>query len=283
MGDFMDKYLDLFYQHTNIKPLSISYIPLGITNNNYLVKCEKKDYVLRIPKDDMIGIDRVNENNVIELLKPLKIDVPTIYFDKKTGIKITEKIKIRKTAINYLNDEYLKKFLNQLKKIHEQKTIEKIADFDCFNLLKKYKEQLNEETLIFPKEEEIIEKTKKIYQTYPKVLCHNDLLFNNILYTQKKVFIIDYEYSGKNIVLFDLMSFVKENNIEDLAIQSKILKFYYGKVDYKIFNDFTTMGLFLDILWSYWAYMMYVKYKDKQYLDIAIYKRNRYLKSINHN
>lgn len=43
-----------------------------------------------------------------------------------------------------------------------------------------------------------------------QVLCHNDLLLNNLLYDSKVVHIIDYEYTAVNYQLFDIANHFNE-------------------------------------------------------------------------
>jgi ethanolamine kinase len=43
-----------------------------------------------------------------------------------------------------------------------------------------------------------------------QVLCHNDLLLNNLLHDSKEVHVIDYEYTAVNYQLFDLANHFNE-------------------------------------------------------------------------
>lgn len=43
-----------------------------------------------------------------------------------------------------------------------------------------------------------------------QVLCHNDLLINNLLYDSERVRIIDYEYTATNYQLFDIANHFNE-------------------------------------------------------------------------
>ena len=272
--------LDLFFKTTQIKPEQISPYPFGVSNDNYLVKTSQGEYFLRVPKTDNNGIDRKNEKQVIVNIKDLKIDAETIYFNDKNGIKITKKIKCKKVFSDYCDTNFLKSFSLQLKKLH-QASIDKIKPFEVFKLLNFYKEEINDKSLTFFDEDYLLLKVRKLYEKYPLVLCHNDLLFANILTDNKKVYLIDYEYAGLNIELFDVMSFIKENNIDNLNQQIKIFKIYFEKLSIDLISDLNTMGLFLDLFWSYWAYMMYKKTNQQVFLDIFTLKYRRYHQLIN--
>ena len=59
-----------------------------------------------------------------------------------------------------------------------------------------------------------LEEAKKIMsrQTTPLVVCHNDILLNNILYEAEKdaIHIIDYEYLGANPAAYDIANHFAE-------------------------------------------------------------------------
>lgn len=272
----MNKVLSCFDNLTSMKAISYHKIKEGITNDNYKIETDTHEYyVLRIPKKYQIGLNREEEQKIIDLLRNYHIDVPLLYFDSLTGIKITKFIPNRKIHA-FPNQDQLKQFLFELKKLHSisYEEIQKIADFDPFIMLETYKSVVGEE--LFIKEKKIIKDTLSLYHKYPKVLCHNDLLFANILFCKKKAYLIDYEYAGKNIALFDLASFVGENNIEDLKNQTIFLQSYFDEITVELLKDFGIMLLFQDILWGYWAKMMYIQYQNLIYEDIFQQKSERY-------
>lgn len=264
----MKKILPLFYNLTGIKGIKSKKIKDGITNINYKVSTLTQDYVIRIPRENLIGINRINEKKVIELVKPLNINVDIVYYDENTGILISKFIKSSKR-----NKISFEKISSCIKKLHsiECNDIEK---FDPFELISKYKTIVKD--INFDNENKLILKVKEIYQNYPLVLCHNDLLYANFINCKKTNYLIDYEYAGKNIAIFDIVSFLNENDIEDIDKQLEFIKSYYEKVDNKLLNDINTMFVFLDLLWAYWAYMMYKLYNDNVFLTIALNKHKRY-------
>lgn len=74
---------------TPFKALQITKIG-GMTNTNYLVKSGTNHYVLRIPPKNLQAIiNRVKEKH-IEKSAYGGISAKCLYFDSKTGIKITE-------------------------------------------------------------------------------------------------------------------------------------------------------------------------------------------------
>ena len=76
-------------QITHQQVLKMTKIRHGITNDNYKVMTNEGIYVLRIPKKEQIALDRENEENILKRIAKEDLDVITLYFNVKTGIKIT--------------------------------------------------------------------------------------------------------------------------------------------------------------------------------------------------
>lgn len=246
-----------------------TYIEQGLSNDNYLLTLKNnKKVVYRIPKKHQLNFDYHHEYNVINLIKPLNLDVPLINFDVNTGEKITEYIENYRYFKNTSKKD-LKDIATSLKKLHSLKTN---ANFNMFNKLIEYK---GKQQTIFPFEEQIINHLKTIQKNDPLVLCHNDLVKGNLLFTNR-LYLIDYEYASNNYLEFDLASLLSENNIESLKNIEYFLKCYYQK-DYDLnkFKKVIYYYIFEDILWSYWALHFYNLYHQNIYLKIFKMKKKR--------
>lgn len=262
----MIKVLPLFEKLTNIKGIKSYKLKDGITNINYKIKTLQGDYVIRIPRRGMVGINHFNQAKVLEKVKDLNVEV--IYYDSQTGILISKYVKHKKRK-----EVPFKEVIDNLKTLHSI-DITSIDAFDPFLLLKEYKKVVNE--TMFEKEEIIVNQAKKLYSKYPLVFSHNDLLYSNFIKSDDKNYLIDYEYAGKNIALFDIVSFLFENNIEEEEKQKQFIKQYFNNIDEELLLDIKTMHVFQDMLWGYWAFMMYYLYKDETFLQIGKLKQRRY-------
>jgi aminoglycoside phosphotransferase (APT) family kinase protein len=108
----------------------------------------------------------------------------------------------------------------------------------------------------------------------PLVFAHNDLVRGNILFKDDRVFIIDYEYAGLNHPLFDLASFITENNLTDPTLITAFLTAYYQEKNIP-WRDFDVFCRFLDYLWYYWAQGMFVTTGQSIFKTIARLKWSR--------
>ncbi|WP_411170111.1 phosphotransferase [Clostridium sp. MB05] len=199
----------------------------GLNNSNYLLKSNNKKYVLRIP-----GKDNKNnfyyENSILNLVQPLNICPDIIYHSKDNGILISKFIESSQISIDIYNS---KNFLNTLtftlKKLHNLEYNNNFNPFEVIenniNFLINDKFDFNHNINQILKKLKYLEKklTKEI--TYG--LCHNDLNISNILYSNEKVYFIDFEFSGMGDIFFDLATLSWFLN-EDMKV--KLLKNYFG-------------------------------------------------------
>ena len=258
----------LFYKLTNIKAIKCYKIKSGITNNNYKIITENEKYVIRIPRKDMIGLNRENEEKVINKVLMADLNVDVVYFNINSGIMISRFIQTKKRK-----QVPFGVIIEHLKKLHSLST-NNIIEFNPFKLIDMYADEISEKS--FNNKEIVIQKAKEVYKRYQVVLCHNDVLYANCINSNNKEYLIDYEYAGKNIDLFDIASFLSENNIDDINKQQRFIKMYYGEINDQLIDDINVMFLLLDMLWAYWGYYMYEKYQEQVFLDIATSKHNRY-------
>lgn len=267
----MKDLIALFHNVTSNKVNSIKYFLGGISNNNYLIN---DAFMIRIPKSfRQPFLDATNEIAIEGKLNGLPFTVQTLYLDED-GIKISAYQKnARPINIKKLNKNEIILIADTLKEFHQLK-IKAPRDFDPFIRLRGYQGQ--QEVPEGIDQEAIIENAKKWYEKQELFLCHNDLVFGNILFDGKQVFLIDYEYVGNNLPVFDLISFISENNITDSELISIFLNRYYDNNIpdnfKKMAEDFTKL---LDLLWYYWASLMYKKTGDEVFVAIFEQKLHR--------
>ena len=268
----------IFEKMTQKDVRSIVPLEAGITNENYLIN---NAFVLRYPPKDVDPtIDRKLEKLVYSKIEPLGISEKVFAFDEKTGIKITKFVHSSRFYNVKPTNEQLIYVSKALKKLHSS-SINVEKTYDLYKKLAFYKKFASEQETLDPKFEKLVIKEAKIIEeNEPLVLCHNDLVAGNLLFKYNGLTIIDWEYSSMNYEIFDLASFVSENNLSDEAT-TFFLKKYYG---YKFTNlkkkRVENYSRLLDILFYYWAIYYYKRRDNRIYFDIAVDKLNRIKNSI---
>ena len=219
-----------FFQNKEIqefKPLAQQ----GYSNRIYLIKTSNKKYLVR---KFQISLDRKTEFTVQQKAFSKNIAGKPIFLDIKNGLMLTEFIEgkhcIKLTQYN------IKKLALLLKKLHKIKVRQKQNSFkDNFSF--KYKKVKKAFT--------ILDKEPKEY-----ALGHNDLHAKNIIFTQKSIKLIDWEYARYSDIYFDLVSIIIEYRLNKK--ESKIFLqnyFYRKKINYKKIKAFT---IIYKELWSLW-------------------------------
>jgi len=201
----------------------------GYCNINYKIITVKKEYLLRVFKDDTtVNISRDFEFCIQKKVAKKGIAPKPFFLNLNRSFMITEFI--NGTHKYQLNNKELIKFIKTIKKFHTFK-IEK-KEYDFKKDFKAYRDRLKDRSskkLI----KESLRELKKIEQ-YPKklVLTHHDLNPKNIIFTKNNIKIIDWEYAGVNDLFFDLASVCYEFNLSKEQ-QQLLLNTYFKKITKK--------------------------------------------------
>jgi len=253
-----------YFQITGIRPKAIEPLYGGLNSINYLVDGK---HVLRIK---LPGIDTryspKNEYVAERLAAPTGLLPKLLHFDQTSGIKLTEFIPDTKFLSKPPNKSEVTQVAQALKSLH-QVNFSGLAAFNPLDRYHVYK-QAAKLASSFPNEENILNHIKDLLTREPLVFCHNDLVRGNILFKDKRVYVIDYEYAGINHPLFDLASFITENNIEDQQLIDAFLEAYFEQKNIPR-RDFAIFCRFLDYLWYYWAQGMFLATGQSIYKTIA--------------
>ena len=254
------------------KPYTLTPTNLGISNESYRLQTQNHTYIVRTPRSSHACLDlRFHEEaRVLALVKDL--DVPLVDFDTQNGIKITTYIPDTCTYAQARSQNNAWQVGRTLKALHQKPAVS--FAFDPFQKLERYRSRIAHPLVHFEQADAVIARVQKLYR--PDTLCHNDVVDGNLLFTSRRLYLIDYEYASMNDYRFDLASFLSENQIED---EKERLLFFEG---YGLANDLQAQQevrlfeCFEDILWGYWANMLYDSTHDSVYQTIALEKQAHY-------
>ncbi|WP_069632773.1 choline kinase family protein [Campylobacter pinnipediorum] len=275
-----DKINLIFNSKLNIK---LDYINAlgGMTNFNFLAQSGQNKFVVRLPgnsSNNMINreFEKINQTESSKY----GFNVETLFFCEESGVKITrfldnsQTLK-QETVCNYLTLIAVKlkeihdsdmKFKNLFDPSYELKKYLALIDSNSFNIFNNLKKLFD----LFDNLVEKINFINKNNKNYKLVPTHGDLVPENILYCEKdkRIYIIDWEYSGLNDICWDIASLFLEGNLskkqENIFLDAyKIKDNEYEKI--KIFKSIQ------DILWCTWTL---VKLSNK---NITPHKRKEYI------
>lgn len=234
----------------------------GMTNSNYRCITKNKEYIVRIPgKCTEIMISRFNEKYNSKLGYLLDLNVDTIYFNDVTGIKITEYISNAETLTpqSAKLEENIKRTTSLLRKLHSSNA-ELQSTFDVFSELQKYEELVrNANGSFYPGYLEI----RNHFFNFKDILneigmnivsCHNDLVAENFIKNQQRMYLIDWEYAGMNDPMWDLAAHLLECAFEPDE-EVLLLKHYFEnkEINQKNLQKILIFKILQDFLWSVWT------------------------------
>ncbi|MGL4731438.1 MAG: choline kinase [Clostridium sp.] len=232
----------------------------GLTNNNYKVKINSDIFVLRIPtKASKKMVERNFEEFNNKIAYKLGVDKSYFLFNKD-DIKLSKYISEGKIlSVDTAKEKNnIKELCNQLKILHNSKKKFKNT-FNYFKMIKLYEDILHKSGYTLDYEYfNLKEDVKNIYRkiedigiTY--VPCHNDLVPENCIKQNKKIYFLDWEYSSMNDSLWDLASFSLESELKK-EHDLDLLNNYFDSEIYKEYNfKFDAYKILQDFLWGLWS------------------------------
>lgn len=258
--DFLD---NLFFD----PDIKITDMQKGLTNQNFLLEMNKETFVLRVPRADSEQIvDRRHETQALKAIANTSIDVETIYYDEISGYKVTRYLPDAMTYGECTFADKIERVARLMKKFHQLHRVVD-EDFDPVQRLYSYKAKVTESLFDLDAYDDIIHAVEELI--YEKILCHNDWVDGNILFTADQTYLIDYEYAANNDPLFDVMSFLSENQITDPTLRQRFYAVYFDDFTEEISQRLQLWEAFHNLLWCNWAMMMWESRGQQVYRDIA--------------
>lgn len=236
----------------------------GLTNHTYLVSINNEQQVLRIPgKNTETLIDRGFEHFVLDQIKPIQITPQSQFFEG--GIKLMPYLKDHVVLPKNEVSSYLPQLCTVLRKLHALKIPEQsgITQFSVVNEIYKY-EVIAKMSILTQEEKETVFRFADSLDKDPKVLCHRDLLLENILVHQKDLQLIDFEYANYTSKYWDIASFITESRME--LEDQKTFAEVYGDLDFQRVMQATIV---VEYIWSLWGFAMgYINYGRKRIIEL---------------
>jgi thiamine kinase-like enzyme/choline kinase/predicted transcriptional regulator len=271
--------LDLAYEDIQeIQPFG------GMTNKNFKVTVNGKEYVLRIPgngTEQMINRKEEKVNSTI--VSQLGIDTKIAYFNEENGVKIAELIPNAETLTGKTakRQDYMMLTTAVLRKLHES-GVEMANQFDVFEKITEY-EHLMEEAKGEPYEhyDEVRAQVMALKDVCRGMNitfkpCHNDLVPENLVKSgSDKVYLIDWEYAGMNDPMWDVAAHSLECEFspedEELFLS---LYLQQDEIPLEIQQRVLMNKIFQDFLWTIWTII-----KEAKGDDFGAYGMNRFTRA----
>ena len=251
----------------------IQPIQKGYTNKSFKFTCRGEAYIYRTPGTISADwLDRKSEHLALENAKRIGIDDLYIYEDPNTGWMISKYIDITDDFC-FSNEEHVKKLCSLLRRLYEKPmTCGKARDYlqESKELLRKIQAidaESYEAAKTQLKDIEAIDRMVK-EDGWPIQLVHNDIYEDNILISNDKMYLIDWEYAGDTDIGHDLCKLFVKNNAEGPEID-KWLSFYYERQP-SLQEKKHIVGVAAVAFYYWYLWALYMTKRGKEYSDLML-------------
>lgn len=205
----------------------------GLTNHNFMIETPEGKYVARISSNtsEFLAIDRHSEFTNSRIAAESGVGAKVFDYLHGKGVLVIGYI----DGVTYTAQDVrmnLRRIAESLQKLHSGERFDR--PFNMFDIQRGYLEIVQKKKFRLPDQyfelKPIFENVETALQVLDEgtVPCNNDLLPANFIDDGKKIWLIDYEYSGNNDACFELGNIWSE---ADLSIESleELVTAYYGR------------------------------------------------------
>ncbi|SRR6266446_2492563 len=241
------------------RPIAISPLSGGLTNENYLVESEGKRYVMRLPgqSTELLSIDRENEVYNTKAAASTGIGPRVLEHVPGADVMVLEFIAgPTMTAKTLQSPGMTARMAQSFHRLHAGPRF--LHDFDMFRLIEYYLRIVEEHDVTIPDgyrdwlpQVAEIERAVTV-AALASAPCHNDLLCENFIDDGVALRIVDYELSGNNDPCFDLGNTAQEAGF-DRELRTALCEAYFGRRDRKQLARMNLFALMSDVGWTLWG------------------------------
>ena len=242
------------------KAVSYEPVPGGITNPNYKVNVDGKDYFLKIPGAGTDFIDRDNCHIANEIASNCGAGPGVVYYYSDTGVEIFEWLDgYRQVTFGDVYDEEIfKRIIQAIRGFHAGTEKMPLVE-SVFDQTREMVARAKEGRYLPPWHDRmmyLMDKIEEAFNHYGVDLkpCHNDFWTNNMMVndTTGDLKIIDYEYASMGDPYYDL-GVLSAINFMTEPMDVLLSQYYHGKEDEDGFARMKLNKICADVKWSYWS------------------------------
>ena len=179
------------------EPEVVSELFGGRTNKTFLVSSGDFRAVIRINSPDAVklGIDRQREKCILQLLQPTGL-VPKVLFIHDEFL-VSEFIEGNSLTDKSLKNSHIMESLSEAMAVVQSIQMPDASPRNYLDYCRQYLNQLSEVTVSALVVKQIEEAARAVDgEAWDPVICHHDMVPENIIVNDRGLFIIDWEYAA---------------------------------------------------------------------------------------
>ena len=255
----------------------------GLTNLVFAVDHAGEQYVLRLPGEGTADyINRKNEAQAAREAAKAGVSPDVLHFDAGTGVMVTRLIDGAVT----MSQEKFKTIAGSparaglvFRKLHMSRAKFDFR-FELFAMIDGYLKILSDKHVKLPPgyrdvmREAETARAALAAHPLPLVACHCDPLCENFLDTGKRMWIVDWEYSGMNDPMWDLGDLSVEGGFNRAQEEEMIGAYFGGEPTAAERGRIVIYKAMCDLLWTLWGLIQFANKNPAD--DFKAYSRNRF-------
>lgn len=246
------------------KGKKISYTPVsgGITNPNFKVNVDGKNFFLKIPGAGTDFIDRGCCHAANMIASDSGTGAKVYYYFEDTGVEVFEWLEGYRscTVADCMIEEICMAGVKAIKKFHDLPNATLPLEQSLFDQCRDMVARCKSSDYIPPWNDKMLWLMDRIEHAFntcgvEKKPCHNDYWYNNLMWNDetKDAKIIDLEYASMNDPLYDVALWMLMIGSTDDMDRQAVIAYNDGVYDEKLFARMKLNKIAADIKWSYWS------------------------------
>jgi len=255
----------------------------GLTNRNYKIAIGPARYVLRIPGEKTADyINRKIESHNARVAAEAGVNAEVVFFDETDGLMLCRYLDgcISMTPeLFHRRSGAPGRAALALRQIHRSGRQFEFR-FELFNMIDEYLAVLAKLGTPLPDGyHDVVREAESVRQAlnrHPAALapCHCDPLSENFLDDGKRMWVVDWEYSGMNDPLWDLGDMSVEAGFDDVQDREMMEAYCGGAVTAAQQGRMVIYKAMCDLLWTLWGLIQFANKNPVD--DFWAYAINRF-------
>ncbi len=247
---------------TAARPRVVEDLPGGLTNRNLKVTNADGCCVVRIPAENstttagpgLLGIDRDAEHANSVRAAQAGVGAPVLHYRPGAGLTVGFLPGTALTDRDLHDPAVLARVAQACRRLHAGPRF--VGEFDMFAVQARYRAVVAEHGFrVPPRYDEfapVVARIRAALGPRVSVPCHNDLLAANLIDDGRRVWLIDYEYSGNNDPCFELGNIWSEAALP-VELLDVLVTAYFGRPRPAQVARARLFGLMSKYGWTLWA------------------------------
>lgn len=240
-------------------PRTVVELDGGLTNHNLHVTTPERDVVVRLFRGDpeLLGIDRDGEHHNTRAAAAAGVGAPVVDYLPELGVLVIEFLEGRTlTNDSFAEPGVIERVAAGIRQLHEGPRFR--GDFDMFERQARYLATVRREGYpLFEGYADLGDAFAQVraalaVRAGPTVPCNNDLLAGNFVDDGRRMWLIDYEYSGNNDACFELGNTATECDLDRGQVEA-LTAAYFGRLTRHELARVRLQSLVSEYGWALWG------------------------------